>query len=104
VRDNVFIGHEAIILPGVTVGPNAVVAAGAVVARDVPPDTIAAGVPAKPIGTWQQYVEKLRRTTSELPRGDLVQQREGEWDPELEPQLDRPRTEHFFGGEPGSTE
>jgi serine acetyltransferase len=42
-------GHGAIVLPGVRVGDGAVVAAGAVVTRDVEPYTIVAGVPAKPI-------------------------------------------------------
>ena len=45
-----WIGNRAIILPGVTIGEGAVVAAGAVVHRDVPPYTIVGGVPAKPIG------------------------------------------------------
>lgn len=44
---NAWIGAGAAILPGVTVGENAVVAAGAVVSKDVPPDTVAGGIPAK---------------------------------------------------------
>jgi acetyltransferase-like isoleucine patch superfamily enzyme len=51
VIDNyAFVGTRALILPGVTVGEGAIVAAGAVVTRNVPPFTIVAGVPAKPIG------------------------------------------------------
>lgn len=46
---NVWIGAGATLLPGVTVGENAVVAAGAVVSKDVPPNTIVAGIPAKVI-------------------------------------------------------
>ena len=46
---NVWIGSNATILQGVTIGDNAVVAAGTVVTRDVPADTIVGGVPAKPI-------------------------------------------------------
>ena len=42
-----WIGARAVILPGVTIGDGAVVAAGALVAKDVPPDTLVAGVPAK---------------------------------------------------------
>lgn len=49
VDDNVFIGVRALILPGVQIGKGAVVAAGAVATRDVPPYTIVAGVPARPI-------------------------------------------------------
>lgn len=50
---NVWIGANATVTPGVTIGDNAVVAAGAVVNRDVPPNTIAGGVPAKVIKTLQ---------------------------------------------------
>jgi len=47
VKRNAWIGAAATILPGVTIGENAVVAAGAVVTTDVPDNTIVAGVPAK---------------------------------------------------------
>lgn len=49
LKRNSWIGAAATILPGVTIGENAVVAAGAVVSRDVPHNTIVAGVPAKVI-------------------------------------------------------
>ncbi|MHC2991913.1 acetyltransferase [Pontibacter sp. HJ8] len=47
IKRNAWIGAAATILPGVTIGENAVVAAGAVVSKDVPADTIVGGVPAK---------------------------------------------------------
>jgi len=47
IKKNAWIGAGATILQGVTVGENAVVAAGAVVSRDVPDNTIVAGVPAR---------------------------------------------------------
>jgi acetyltransferase-like isoleucine patch superfamily enzyme len=50
---NVWIGAAATILPGVTIGTDAVVAAGAVVSRDVPPRSLAAGVPAEVIRTLE---------------------------------------------------
>lgn len=50
IGDRVWIGYRAVVLPGVTIGEGAVVAAGAVVSRDVEPYTIVAGVPAKKIG------------------------------------------------------
>lgn len=53
IGDYVFIGPRAIILPGVTVGRGAIVAAGAVVTKDVAPGTVVGGVPAKPIAVRQ---------------------------------------------------
>jgi len=50
VGDDCWIGYAAILLPGVTVGDGAVVAAGSVVTHEVPPYTVVAGVPARPIG------------------------------------------------------
>jgi len=47
IKKNAWIGANATILPGVTIGENAVVAAGAVVSKDVPDNTIVGGVPAK---------------------------------------------------------
>lgn len=49
ISDDVWVGANAVILPGVTIGTHAVVAAGAVVTKDVPPHTVVAGVPAKVI-------------------------------------------------------
>jgi acetyltransferase-like isoleucine patch superfamily enzyme len=46
IERNVWIGTAAMVLPGVTIGADSVVAAGAVVSHDVPPATLVAGVPA----------------------------------------------------------
>lgn len=51
IKKNAWIGANATILPGVTIGSNAIVAAGAVVSKDVPDNAIVAGVPAKIIKT-----------------------------------------------------
>jgi acetyltransferase-like isoleucine patch superfamily enzyme len=53
IKRNAWIGAAATILPGVTIGENAVVAAGAVVSKDVPANTVVGGVPAKIIKTIQ---------------------------------------------------
>lgn len=47
IEDRVWIGANATVVPGVTIGENSIVAAGAVVTKDVPPNTIVGGVPAK---------------------------------------------------------
>jgi acetyltransferase-like isoleucine patch superfamily enzyme len=49
IGDDVWIGANAVILPGVTIGEQSIVAAGAVVNRDVPPRTVVAGIPARVI-------------------------------------------------------
>ncbi len=49
IGEGVWIGANATVLPGVTIGDHAVVAAGAVVTKDVPADTVVGGVPAKTI-------------------------------------------------------
>lgn len=58
VLDNSFVGVNTILLPGVTVGPNSIVGAGSVVTRDVPAETVAAGVPAKVLCRLDQYVDR----------------------------------------------
>ena len=60
VMDNVFIGCNSTILGGVRIGPNAIVAAGSVVTKDVLPNTVVAGNPAKKIGTFDDYVLKRK--------------------------------------------
>lgn len=49
IEDDIWIGANAVILPGVTIGQHSVVAAGAIVTKDVPPHSLVAGVPAKVI-------------------------------------------------------
>lgn len=58
IGDNVFLGMNAVILPGVTIGDNVVVGAGAVVANDIASNMVVAGVPAKLICSLDQYKEK----------------------------------------------
>jgi acetyltransferase-like isoleucine patch superfamily enzyme len=60
IEDGAWICIGATILPGVTVGKNAVVAAGAVVSRDVPADTIVGGIPAR----------HIKRLDAPLPEGE----------------------------------
>jgi acetyltransferase-like isoleucine patch superfamily enzyme len=51
IGDDAWIGTRAIILPGITIGSGAIIGAGAVVTKDVPPNAIAAGVPARVMGS-----------------------------------------------------
>lgn len=69
VEDNVWIGGHATILPGVSIGENAIVAAGSVVTKDVPKNTIVGGNPAKIIrqlneedkNIWNQKMASYRK-------------------------------------------
>lgn len=68
IGNYVFIGPRAIIMPGITIGDGAVVAAGAIVTKDVVPYTIVGGVPAKEIGQ-----RKLKNPHYKLGRFKLFQ-------------------------------
>lgn len=60
IGNNVFIGNDAMIMPGVTIGDNVVIGAKALVTKDVPSNTVWGGVPARQIKTICEYKEKVR--------------------------------------------
>ncbi len=87
IGNDVWIGYEAIIMPGVKIGDGAIVGTRAVVTGDVPRYTIVGGVPARPIRKrfddetirrlealrwWDWDEEKLRRNLSAIQSGDLA--------------------------------
>ncbi len=61
IEDFVFIGARAIIMPGVTIGENSIVAAGSIVTKDVPINSIVAGNPAKVISSIEEYQVKTKK-------------------------------------------
>ena len=78
IFDNVFIGSNTTIVSGVRIGPNAIVAAGAVVTGDVPPGTIVGGVPARVIGSFEDLEQKRREEiypSALAPKGQTVSAR-----------------------------
>ncbi|MBU2996741.1 acyltransferase [Cellulophaga baltica] len=62
IGNNVFIGSNSIIMPGVVIDNNVIVAAGSVVTKSVPTNSIVAGNPAKIIGNYSSYGEKILET------------------------------------------
>lgn len=97
IHDDVFIGRGATILPGVRIGPRAIVGAGAVVSQDVPPNSVVAGNPARVIRSLDEHVERVQAKTDSYPWRELIERREGGYDPAIEPELKRQRIAHFFG-------
>ena len=67
IHDSCHIGARTVVLPGVEIGPRTVVTAGSVVMRTLPPNTVCAGNPARPIMSLDEYIEKHRKRSSELP-------------------------------------
>lgn len=60
VKDNCFIGAKAIVMQNVTIGNNCIIGMGAIVTKDVPDNSVVAGVPAKVVCTTEQYLEKYK--------------------------------------------
>ena len=61
IEDNVFVGSNSKILYGVNIGSNVIVAAGSIVTKDIPSNSIVAGVPARVIGSFEQFLEKRKK-------------------------------------------
>lgn len=67
VGDNVFIGAESVILPGVKIGNNVIIGAKSTVTHDVPDNTVVAGSPARVISTLDDYLNKERERMKNSP-------------------------------------
>lgn len=58
IEDWAYVGSDSLIMPGVTIGEGALIAAGSVVTRSVPPHTVVGGNPAKQICTVEEYIDR----------------------------------------------
>ena len=66
IGNNVFIGAESVVLPGVTIGDNVIIGANSTVTHDIPAGSVAVGTPARVICTLEEYLtkEKIRMETA----------------------------------------
>lgn len=64
IKDNVFLGANSVILPGVTIGNNVIVGAGSVVTKDVPDNSVVAGNPARFMCTTENYLIKCENNNT----------------------------------------
>ena len=67
IGNNVFIGAESVVLPGVTIGSNVIIGANSTVTHDVPANSVAAGSPARVICTLEEYLNKERARMAQAP-------------------------------------
>lgn len=83
VKDNVFIGAGTTILYGVMIGSNVIIGAGSLVNRDIPSNSVVAGIPAKVIGTFDDFVLKRRNENSYpeqfAPHEEYISDEAAEW-------------------------
>ena len=66
IEDGVFVGADTVVMPNVKIGKNSIIGTRSVVTKDVPPNSVVAGVPARVIGTYDAYVQK-RRSADRYP-------------------------------------
>ena len=67
IHESCHFGARAVILPGVEIGPRSIVGSNAVVTKDIPPDSVAVGNPAKVICTLEEFLTKQRKAMETLP-------------------------------------
>ena len=67
IGDNVFIGAETVVLPGVTIGSTVIIGANSTVTHDIPSNSVVAGSPAQVICTLDKYLEKERSRMENAP-------------------------------------
>lgn len=75
IGNNVYVGLRTIIMPGVTIGDNVIIGAGSVVTRNIPANSVAAGVPARVLRNIDDYREKLEREAIAIKTMDKPQKR-----------------------------
>ncbi|MFC0216463.1 acyltransferase [Paenibacillus chartarius] len=93
IGDRVFIGYNSVVLCNVRIGNDVIVAAGSIVTRDIPDNSIVAGNPARIIGKTSDYMEKHRENLKTKPVYDTY------WPYKTREQIEKIRNdlEHDYG-------
>ena len=80
IENNCVIGENVLLFPNIRIGENSIIGAGSVVISDIPPNTIAMGVPARPLGSVAKYKEKcLEKWAEQRPPGVVIEPGETWW-------------------------
>ena len=96
IRDHVFVGFGAILVPGITLGPDFHVSSGAAVTKDVQQGDGLGGFPAETTGKLEQVVRRLQNEIKTLAWAEIIAKREKGLDPAVEGELPRRRQMHFY--------
>lgn len=75
IGSNVFIGADVVVLPGVKIGDNSIIGAGAVVTKDLDPGKIWGGVPAKCIGDFDGFIDARVENVNPEKKADILWER-----------------------------
>lgn len=76
IKDNVYIGNNCLIMPGVTIGNNVIVAAGSVVTKSIPDNSIVGGNPARIIGDIDSFEQKMKKFNVESKGMSNIEKKE----------------------------
>ncbi len=87
IGDNVFIGQNSVILPGVKIGSNVVVGTGSIVMGDIPDNSVVMGNPARIISTLDEYIERNRASMDTSPVYNTY------WDKKTDADIEKMRSE-----------
>lgn len=75
IGDNVFVGHEVMIMPGVTIGDNVVIGVRSIVTKNIPSNVVVAGVPAKVIKSFDEYKEGVLKKAIYVHESDPLKRK-----------------------------
>ncbi|MBC8184859.1 acyltransferase [candidate division KSB1 bacterium] len=97
IEDNCVIGRGAILMPNIKIGSNSIVASGSVVINDIPPNSIAIGVPARVLASVQKYKEKcLTRWEEQKLPDSFFETGLNLWDPKQNKEYRKNLKEHLI--------